>query len=263
MDLIHVKHAFGLIVNNCVLDHSTTSGKYCIIYHKDDLTTYANDSLFVINTKFIGSQDNQALVKPSIHYASFKDCLFFDAIRTMQDVTVNLEVDNCFFKSTVPLANQLFGIQNNDNQNITNSTFEGIKSPYANSQSTTNCIFWNCSGNGNYTNCVTDPLLDATYTATAPGLIGVGYVAHSLTQMEPLRENKELLFYPNPANNHISFLLHENSTVYITDVNGRNYFSEFRNAGFQTIVLNMDAGIYLIQVIGNKNKVYTGKIIKR
>jgi len=180
IDLLHIKHCFKLMVENCILDHTNTPGKYCIIHHKDDLSTYARDSLIVTNTELRGSQNSLnygACVKPSDYYASFKNCIFTDAIRHMQDVGNNLEVDNCLFRSVIPESGQICGIQKNNYAEVKNSSFIGIKSPYSGNQATGNCIFRNCTGSGNYTNAPTDPQFDENYTATAASLVGVGYVA--------------------------------------------------------------------------------------
>lgn len=180
IDLIHVKHCFKMVVDNCILDHTDTPGKYCIIHHRDDNTTYARDSLIVSNTELRGSRNSLnygACVKPSVHYSGFVNCIFTDAIRHMQDVSEKLDVDNCLFRTVIPISSQILGIQKNSFANIRNSTFVGMKSPYNSDQATTNCIFWNCSDNGNYSNSTANPLFDSDYNATATSLVGAGYVS--------------------------------------------------------------------------------------
>lgn len=180
IDLIHVKHCFKVVVDSCVLDHRNSPGKYCIIHHRDDKVTYANDSLVVSNTKLMGSQDSLNLgscVKPSVYCSSFTNCIFSDAKSFMMDLSNRLYVNNCLFTSITPVGTQLYGISSNVFADIRNSTFIGIKNPYNSSQPTVNTIFWNCTGYGNYANSTIDPLFDADYNATAPSLVGVGYMS--------------------------------------------------------------------------------------
>lgn len=125
-----------------------------------------------------GNLNYGACVKPSVYYSEFENCIFTDARMHMQNVFNVLKADNCLFRSSTLVEDQVCGIETYDWSwaDIRNSTFIGNKQPYSISNGTTNCIFWNCTGGGNYANSQVDPQFDADYTATAPDLIGKGYV---------------------------------------------------------------------------------------
>jgi hypothetical protein len=193
IDLLHVKHTYKLIVDNCILNHSNAPGKYCIIYHKDDYTTYAHDSLIATNSRFMGSVNPLnygSCVKPSVSYARFANCIFSDAARFMQ-TPGPLDIDNCLFTTSISASAYAAsgasgrgegvqeGIQGSTPQVIKNSTFIGVSNPLYGG-TLQNCLFWNCTGNGQGTiwaNSTTNPNFDANYNATGT-LFGVGYTSN-------------------------------------------------------------------------------------
>ena len=74
-------------------------------------------------------------------------------------------------------------------------------------------------------------------------------------------EVSPILIYPNPAGNVVNIQLYAYSTVKITDIEGKVLFNKPFEQGISTIPLNLESGVYIIQVfVGDKN-VYSGKLM--
>ncbi len=257
-DLIHAKHFYRLYVDSCILDHSFP-GKYCIIGHQDN-PGYETSTMEVTNTRLIGSDETQACVKASVPYNKFKNCIFSGAMRSMQDVWSNLEIDNCLFISTG--TDMIQGIPWCDVPLIKNSTFIGIPNPYLGDSATQNCIFWQCSGGGtSWANSLIDPLFDSDYNATAPSLVGVGYVSKGV--VSPIKEDKYLntiYFYPNPAVDVLYLHTPYRINVRILDLTGKLQISQIVETESK-ISLNLKSGIYILQIINEEGNIKSKELI--
>jgi hypothetical protein len=257
-DLIHAKHFHRLYVDSCVLNHDFP-GKYCIIGHQDD-PGFETTRMEVTNSRLIGSEETQACVKASVPFNIFKNCIFSGGMRSMQDVWSNLEVDNCLFLSSGP--GMIQGIPWCDYPSIKNSTFIGIPNPYLGDSSTQNCIFWQCSGGGDsWANSVIDPLFDTNYNATAPSLVGVGYVSGGVVSgLAEATKVGTLHIYPNPANDVINVQTSGRANVRIFDISGRLQLSRVVEKEGR-IPLNLESGIYIVQIVNEIGNINTRKLL--
>lgn len=70
-----------------------------------------------------------------------------------------------------------------------------------------------------------------------------------------------ILIYPNPADDIVNIQLPERSTVKIIDISGKLLFNKLLEQGITGIPLNLEPGIYLIQVFVENNRVFSSKLI--
>jgi len=117
--------------------------------------------------------------------------------------------------------------------------------------------------NYEFTNCVGDNSTVANWTNLGttfgtPGNINCLTVGISET------EQKEIHIFPNPANDFLTISnLKENYLIKIFNFTGQNVFSYVNaNRSINVDIQNYIKGIYFIQIIDNKNVIYSVKFVK-
>ena len=77
-------------------------------------------------------------------------------------------------------------------------------------------------------------------------------------------ENKteQLRFYPNPATNVVNLNSLQSGAIRITNLTGQLVYQSEITTGTTSIdISTLNRGLYLIQFIGNGNKLVTGKLM--
>jgi len=73
--------------------------------------------------------------------------------------------------------------------------------------------------------------------------------------------NEAVVLYPNPASDFVNIELSERSIVRIVDINGKLRFIKTLEPGLTRILLNLESGLFILQAVGENNKVQTSKLM--
>jgi len=69
------------------------------------------------------------------------------------------------------------------------------------------------------------------------------------------------MIWPNPATNLINLQVRVRSVIRITDINGKSLFDKPANPGITEIPLDLPAGFYIVQILGENNEVHSIKLV--
>jgi len=92
---------------------------------------------------------------------------------------------------------------------------------------------------------------------TVTGALKSGSIASATTSLDEV----SVSVYPNPAADYVNIELSERSNVKIIDINGKVRLSKTIEAGKTDMQLNLESGLYILQVLGENNSVHTTKLM--
>jgi hypothetical protein len=105
----------------------------------------------------------------------------------------------------------------------------------------------------------------ATITATATGICGVttadrDVIVQSTVGVEMDSKPNPFVIFPNPATDKLNVQVLQSSELRVMDLSGRVLIRRAVEAGSNIVNLNLESGLYLIQVTGADKSVFTTKI---
>jgi hypothetical protein len=87
------------------------------------------------------------------------------------------------------------------------------------------------------------------------------YAADSGTGFGSDTKANRINVFPNPAKDNVNIQVSEMSRVRIHDITGRMVFEQLVQVGDNRFDLKLNAGLYMVQIIGTDKKVYTTKLV--
>lgn len=91
--------------------------------------------------------------------------------------------------------------------------------------------------------------------------IELEYNSDFTNAMASLNAENQIQIYPNPANDEININAKKGSVLRLIDITGKVLQSEILQSEYCKIKLNLNSGIYIVQVIGSEQLMYSTKLI--